>query len=70
MQQAESISDSPLREINVLRYRAEVQFWRGAEEDAIRSLLHAQRLVQNNPSLKTKVEQRLQAMQEARQFKI
>lgn len=70
LQQAESVSDSPLREINVLRYRAEVQFWRGAEEDAIRSLLHAQRLVQNNPSLKAKVEQRLQAMQEARQFKI
>ena len=69
LQQAESLSDSPVRAINVLRYRAEVQFWNGHEEEAIKSLLHAQRLAQEPLSLNAKIAARLQAMQEARQFK-
>lgn len=58
--------------INSLRYRAEAQFWSGEEENAIKSLLHAQRLIKekNNVSLKAKIESRLKYMQDARELRI
>ena len=58
--------------INSLRYRAEAQFWSGEEENAIKSLLHAQRLIKekNNVSLKAKIESRLKYMQDARALRI
>ncbi|MFC4953161.1 M48 family metalloprotease [Acinetobacter puyangensis] len=73
LQRAEDLRvDSPVRAINVLRYRAEVQFWNGQEEEAIKSLLHAQRLSKekNNEALKAQIEGRLKQMQDARQLKI
>ena len=43
MQQVANIDQqSPFRTVNVLRYRAEVEYWSGWEENAIKSLLHAQ----------------------------
>jgi len=53
-----------------LRYRAEVEFWSGYEENAIKSLLHAQRLAKENKSLSAAIDQRLSAMQKDRQLKI
>ncbi|WP_374571532.1 M48 family metalloprotease [Acinetobacter sp.] len=71
MQQAANAdSASPLRPVNVLRYRAEVEFWSGYEENAIKSLLHAQRLAKENKSLSAAIDQRLSAMQKDRQLKI
>jgi predicted Zn-dependent protease len=71
LQRAEDLRvDSPVRAINVLRYRAEVQFWNGQEEEAIKSLLHAQRLNKDNEALKAQIEGRLKQMQDARQLKI
>lgn len=73
LQRAEDLRvDSPVRAINVLRYRAEVQFWNGQEEEAIKSLLHAQRLSKekDNEALKAQIEGRLKQMQDARQLKI
>lgn len=69
--QVELNRTSPVKEINVLRYKAEHQFWNGAEEDAITTLLHADRLAKqlNNESLQFKVKARLQAMQEVYKFK-
>lgn len=62
--------DNPMRTINVLRYRAEVEYWRGAESTAIKSLLHAQRLAKDNVSMSAKISQRLKVMQAERQEKI
>ena len=58
--------------INSLRYRAEAQFWSGEEENAIKSLLHAERLIKekDNVSLKAKIESRLKYMQDARELRI
>ncbi len=58
--------------INSLRYRAEAQFWAGEEENAIKSLLHAERLIKekDNVSLKAKIESRLKYMQDARELRI
>lgn len=58
--------------IQVLRYRAEAEFWSGSEEQAIKSLLHAQRLAkeQNNQSLLLNIEHRLQVMQKEHKTKI
>ena len=73
MQQAANIDQqSPLRAINVLRYRAEVEYWSGWEENAIKSLLHAQRLVKdkNNALLSAQVKIRLNEMQAERQLRI
>lgn len=45
MQQAAALEPaSALKAVNVLRYRAEVEYWSGEEEAAIKSMLHAQRL--------------------------
>lgn len=61
---------SSTKAINVLRYRAEMEFWSGDEESAIKSMLHAQRLAAKNPSLLAKIKQRTQEMQQDRQFKV
>lgn len=55
---------SAVRPINVLRYRAEVEFWSGSEEKAIKSLLHAQTLAKANKSLLAVIDQRLKQMQD------
>nr|WP_228146880.1 M48 family metalloprotease [Acinetobacter sp. ANC 4470] len=71
MQQAANIDQqSPFRTVNVLRYRAEVEYWSGWEENAIKSLLHAQRLVKNNEVLSAKLKMRINEMQKERQLKI
>ena len=71
MQQAANIDQqSPFRTVNVLRYRAEVEYWAGWEENAIKSLLHAQRLIKNNEVLSEKIKMRINEMQKERQFRI
>ncbi|MDM1268820.1 M48 family metalloprotease [Acinetobacter indicus] len=71
MQQAANIDrSSPLRTVNVLRYRAELQYWSGWEEEAIKSLLHAQRLAKDNQAMTAKLKIRTTEMQRERQLKI
>jgi len=71
MQQAANIDrQSPFRTVNVLRYRAEVEYWSGLEENAIKSLLHAQRLIKDNEMLAAKLKARIQEMQKERQLRI
>lgn len=71
MQQAANIDrSSPLRTVNVLRYRAELQYWSGWEEEAIKSLLHAQRLAKDNQTMIAKLKTRTTEMQRERQLKI
>ena len=62
--------DNPMRTITVLRYRAEVEYWKGAEEVAIRSLIHAQRLAKSNKSMAVKINSRLSVMQKEHTQKI
>lgn len=61
---------SPVKAANVLRYRAEVEYWSGDEDKAIKSLLHAQRISQSNQSLSATISARLKQMQKERQYKI
>lgn len=61
---------SSAKTINVLRYRAEIEYWSGYEESAIKSLLHAQRVSKGNQSLSTTISQRLKQMQQERRYKI
>lgn len=61
---------SPSKAANVLRYRAEVEYWSGYEESAIKSLLHAQRISKNNQSLFATINLRLKQMQQERQYRI
>lgn len=69
MQRAAIIDQaSPVQAIQVLRYRAEMEFWSGREEDGIKSLLHAQRLAKNNLSLSATIDTRLKQMQTERLF--
>lgn len=71
MQQAANVDrGSPLRTVNVLRYRAELQYWSGWEEEAIKSLLHAQRLAKDNQAMTAKLKTRTTEMQRERQLKI
>lgn len=71
MQQASSIDQiSTVQTVNTLRYRAEVQFWSGNEENAIKSLLHAQRLAKGNESLSARIDSRLKQMQSDYTMKI
>lgn len=71
MQQAANIDqENPMRAINVLRYRAEAEYWSGLEESAIKSLLHAQRLSKDNQAMSAKIDDRLKTMQYERQLKI
>ena len=66
---ANAAPDSSIKAANVLRYRAEVEYWSGYEETAIKSLIHAQR-ISKNQSLSQRLVQRLKQMQQTRQFKI
>ena len=66
---ANRLSDSELKTLQVLRYRAENLFWRGEVDTAIKSLLRASHLAKNNYSMQVRIESRLKDMQEARQFK-
>jgi len=71
MQQAAALeSASALKAVNVLRYRAEVEYWSGEEEAAIKSMLHAQRLAKNNNAMSARIDARLNQMQQERQLKI
>ena len=71
MQQAANVDRaSSLRTVNVLRYRAEVQYWSGWEEEAIKSLLHAQRLAKDNQAMSANIKNRVTEMQRERQLKI
>ena len=71
LQQAANLDQqNPLRTVNVLRNRAEVQYWSGDEENAIKSLLHAQRLAKDNLSARAKIDARLKVMQDERKLKI
>ncbi len=71
MQQAANIDTAnPMRAVNVLRYRAEAEYWSGLEESAIKSLIHAQRLSKDNQAMSAKIDDRLKTMQYERQLKI
>ncbi|OTG83090.1 M48 family metalloprotease [Acinetobacter sp. ANC 4648] len=71
LQQAANLEkDNPMRTVNVLRNRAEAQYWSGDEENAIKSLLHAQRLAKGNNAMTAKVEARLKTMQDERKMKL
>lgn len=61
---------NPLRTVNVLRYRAEAEYWKGSEEKAIKSLLHAQRLAKSNNFMSGRIDSRLKVMQSERQQRI
>lgn len=66
---ANRLPDNALKTLQVLRFRAENQFWRGNTDQAIRSLIRANSLAGQNKSLQAKVASRLAEMQQARQFK-
>ena len=71
LQQAVNLDKAnPMRTVNVLRNRAEVQYWGGDEENAIKSLLHAQRLAKENNAMSAKIDVRLKTMQQERRLKI
>lgn len=63
-------NDDPYKAVNVLRYRAEVEFWSGYEENAIKSLIHAHRLAKESKTLSATIKSRLSEMQKARMLKI
>ena len=69
-QSANADNSSALRSVNVLRYRAEVEFWTGNEENAIKSLLHAKRLAKERKSLEAVIDQRLSEMHKDRQLTV
>ncbi|MBP8063630.1 MAG: hypothetical protein KAY38_01310, partial [Acinetobacter sp.] len=69
-QSANADKTNPLRTVNVLRYRAEVQYWSGLEDNAIKSLLHAQRLSKENLAMSDTIKKRLTEMQKERQYKL
>lgn len=69
-QSANADKTNPLRTVNVLRYRAEVQYWTGWEDDAIKSLLHAQRLSKENLAMSETIKKRLTEMQKERQYRV
>ena len=71
LQQAANLDKSnPMRTVNVLRNRSEVQYWSGDEENAIKSLLHAQRLAKGNNAMTARIDTRLKVMQDERKLKI
>lgn len=65
LQQANVIEHTDISAIQVLRYRAEAEYWMGDEEQGIKSLLHAQRLAKekSNQSLISRIDARLKQMQ-------
>ena len=62
--------NASLRTIYVLYYRAEAEYWSGNEENAIKSMLHAQRLAKGNMAMSAKIDARLKKMQDDRRAKI
>ena len=70
LQLANADKDAAFRSINVLRYRAELEYWTGKEESAIKSLLQAQRIAKDSKSLSSTIKQRLDQMQKERMLKI
>ncbi|MHC0017259.1 M48 family metalloprotease [Acinetobacter pittii] len=71
LQQAANLDkNGPLRAVNVLRYRAEAEYWSGSEENAIKSMLHAQRLAKDNQAMSARIDSRLKQMQDERRMKI
>ncbi|UTO18528.1 M48 family metalloprotease [Acinetobacter sp. Z1] len=71
LQQATNLDkSSPLQAVNVLCYRAEAEYWSGYEENAIKSMLHAQRLAKGNLMMSAKIDSRLKQMQDDRRMKI
>ena len=71
LQQATNLDkSSALQAVNVLCYRAEVEYWSGYEENAIKSLLHAQRLAKGNVAMSAKISVRLKQMQDDRRVKL
>ncbi|MFW1982301.1 M48 family metalloprotease [Acinetobacter guillouiae] len=71
LQQAANLEKkNPMRTVNVLRNRAEVQYWSGDEENAIKSLLHAKRLAKENNAMSARIDTRLKVMQDERKLKI
>lgn len=66
---ASRLPEGQLKTLQVLRFRAEIQFWHGNVDNAIRSLMRASKLAQNNYSMQAKIENRLSDMQEARKFR-
>ncbi|MGN5754361.1 M48 family metalloprotease [Acinetobacter calcoaceticus] len=71
LQQAANLDKTgPLRAVNVLRYRAEAEYWSGSEENAIKSMLHAQRLAKDNQAMSARIDSRLKQMQDERRMKI
>lgn len=66
---ASRLPESELKTLQILRFRAENQFWRGNMDQAIRSLMRASKLAQNNYSMLARIEHRLDEMQEARKFR-
>lgn len=66
---ANVLPEGNYKTIQVLRYRAENQFWRGDMDNAIRSLMRASRLAKDNYALQARIENRIQEMQDARLFK-
>ncbi len=64
LQQAANVDvNNPMRAANVLRYRAEAQFWAGQEQEGIKSLLQAKRESQNDQVLTASIKKRLDQMQ-------
>ena len=71
LQQATNLDkSSPLQAVNMLCYRAEAEYWSGYEENAIKSMLHAQRLAKGNLAMSAKIDSRLKQMQDDRRMKI
>ena len=71
LQQATNLDkSSPLQAVNVLCYRAEAEYWSGYEENAIKSMLHAQRLAKGKLAMSAKIDSRLKQMQDDRRMKI
>lgn len=71
LQQATNLDkSSSLQAVNILCYRAEAEYWSGNEENAIKSMLHAQRLAKGNLSMSAKIDSRLKQMQDERRAKI
>ncbi len=71
LQQAANLDkSSSLQAINVLGYRAEAEYWSGYEENAIKSMLHAQRLAKGNIAMSAKIESRLKQMQDERRMRL
>lgn len=71
LQQATNLDkSSPLQAVNVLGYRAEAEYWSGYEENAIKSMLHAQRLAKGNLAMSAKIDARLKQMQDERRMRL